>query len=126
MIPNGEIKTLSNRTKDYSYYVIELGVEYDEDTDRVVAAVQRAAGELTRDPVHGPNILAPVEILGVDDFKDSAVTMKFRIKTVPLKQWEVGRELRRRIKRAFDADGIRIPFPQLEIHVKPEAPRDAG
>jgi len=126
VIPNGEIKTLSNRTKDYSYYVIELGVEYDEDTDRVVAAVQRAAGELTRDPVHGPNILAPVEILGVDDFKDSAVTMKFRIKTVPLKQWEVGRELRRRIKRAFDADGIRIPFPQLEIHVKPEAPRDAG
>ena len=118
IIPNGEIKTLSNRTKDFSYYVIDLGVEYEEDTDRVVAAVRKAGAELAADPVHGPNILEPVEILGVDDFKDSSVAMKFRIKTVPLKQWEVGRELRRRIKRAFDADGIRIPFPQLDIHVK--------
>jgi small conductance mechanosensitive channel len=124
VIPNGEIKTLSNRTKDYSYYVIDLGVDYDEDTDRVVAAVQKAAGELGADPVHGPNILQPVEILGVDDFKDSSVAMKFRIKTVPLKQWEVGRELRRRIKRVFDAEGIRIPFPQVEVHVKDEAARD--
>ena len=118
VIPNGEIKTLSNRTKDYSYYVVELGIEYGEDTDRVVAAVRAAAAELASDPAYGPNMLEPVEILGVDDFKDSAVTMKFRIKTVPLKQWEVGRELRRRIKRAFDAQGIRIPFPQLEIHLK--------
>jgi small-conductance mechanosensitive channel len=126
VIPNGEIKTLSNRTKDYSYYVVELGIDYAEDTDRVVAAVREAAAELATDPVHGPNILEPVEILGVDDFKDSAVTMKFRIKTVPLKQWEVGRELRRRIKRTFDAQGIRIPFPQMEVHLKSEAPRDAS
>jgi small conductance mechanosensitive channel len=126
VIPNGEIKTLSNKTKDYSYYVIDLGVDYDEDTDRVVSAVRKAASELSTDPVHGPNMLEPIEILGVDDFKDSAVSMKFRIKTVPLKQWEVGRELRRRIKRAFDADGIRIPFPQVDVHVKNEASRDSG
>ncbi len=63
--------------------------------------------------------------MGVDDFKESSVTMKFRIKTVPLKQWEVGRELRRRIKRLFDAQGIRIPAPQLDVHLKSEAPRDA-
>jgi moderate conductance mechanosensitive channel len=124
VIPNGEIKTLSNRTKDFSYYVIEISVGYEEDTDRVVAAVQRAGAELATDPVHGPNMLAPVEVMGVDDFKDSAVAMKFRIKTVPLKQWEVGRELRRRIKRAFDAEGIRIPFPQVDVHVKNEASRD--
>jgi small conductance mechanosensitive channel len=132
VIPNGEIKTLSNRTKDYSYYVIDLGVEYGEDTDRVVAAVKKAADGLRDDPMHGPNILAPVEIMGVDDFKESSVSMKFRIKTVPLKQWEVGRELRRRIKLGFDAESIRIPFPQIEVHVKndaallraDEAPRD--
>jgi moderate conductance mechanosensitive channel len=124
VIPNGEIKTLSNKTKDYSYYVIDLGVEYGEDTDRVVAAVQEAAAELANDPVHGPNMLAPIEVLGVDDFKDSSVTMKFRIKTVPLKQWEVGREMRRRIKRMFDLRGIRIPAPQLEVHLKTEATRD--
>ena len=108
VIPNGEIKTLSNRTKDYSYYVIDLGVDYGEDTDRVVAPCEQAAAELATDPVHGPNILEPIEVLGVDDFKDSSVTLKFRIKTVPLKQWEVGRELRRRIKRTFDLQGIRI------------------
>jgi small-conductance mechanosensitive channel len=118
VIPNGEIKTLSNRTKDYSYYVVSLGIDYEENTDRVVEAVRAAASELSADPVHGPNILEPIEVLGVDDFKDSSVTMKFRIKTVPLKQWEVGRELRRRIKKVFDAEGIRIPVPQFEIHLK--------
>jgi small-conductance mechanosensitive channel len=118
VIPNGEIKTLSNRTKDYSYYVISLGIDYDEDTDRVVAAVQEAANELALDPVFGASILEPIEIMGVDDFRDSSVSMKFRIKTVPQKQWEVGRELRRRIKRVFDAQGIRIPSPQLEVSVK--------
>jgi small conductance mechanosensitive channel len=124
VIPNGEIKTLSNRSKDYSYYVVSLGIDYDEDTDRVVEAVRTAASELTADPVHGPNILEPIEVMGVDDFRDSSVTMKFRIKTVPLKQWEVGRELRRRIKRVFDAQGIRIPFPQMEVYLKNEAARD--
>jgi small conductance mechanosensitive channel len=123
VIPNGEIKTLSNRSKDYSYYVVSLGIDYEEDTDRVVEAVRAAASELTADPVHGPNILEPIEIMGVDDFTASSVAMKFRIKTVPLKQWEVGRELRRRIKRVFDAQGIRIPFPQVEIHLKNEAAR---
>ena len=118
VIPNGEIKTLSNRTKDYSFYVVSLGIDYDEDTDRVVEAVRAAAAELTADPEYGPNVLEPIEVLGVDDFKDSSITMKFRIKTVPLKQWEVGRELRRRIKRVFAAQGIRLPFPQVEVHVK--------
>jgi small conductance mechanosensitive channel len=133
VIPNGEIKTLSNRTKDFSYYVVTLGIEYDEDTDRVVAAVRQAAAGLTADPAYGPHILEPIEILGVDDFQDSSVALKFRIKTVPLKQWEVGRELRRRIKKIFDAEGIRIPFPQVEVHLKnpstslgaSEAARDA-
>jgi moderate conductance mechanosensitive channel len=127
VIPNGEIKTLSNRTKDYSYYVVSLGIDYEENTDRVVEAVRAAASELSGDPVHGPNILEPIEVLGVDDFKDSSVSMKFRIKTVPLKQWEVGRELRRRIKKVFDAEGIRIPVPQFEVHLKnPSTSREAG
>jgi moderate conductance mechanosensitive channel len=124
VVPNGEIKSLANRSKDFSYYVISLGVDYEEDTDRVVQAVRDAAQEMAKDPVYGPNMLEPIEILGVDDFKDSSVTMKFRIKTVPLKQWEVGRELRRRIKRAFDTRGIRIPMPQMEVLVKNEAARD--
>jgi small conductance mechanosensitive channel len=115
VIPNGEIKTLANRTKDFSYYVIDLGVDYDEDTDRITALVREAGEQLMADPAFAPFILSPVEVLGVDDFKDSAVSLKFRIKTMPLKQWEVGRELRRRLKFILDREGVRIPSPRLDI-----------
>lgn len=120
VFPNGEIKTLSNMTKDFSYYVIDLGVEYGEDTDRVVESVRATADELKADPAFGPFILAPLEVLGVDDFAASQVTLKVRVKTMPLKQWDVGRELRRRIKKAFDAQGIRIPFSQLDVTIRRE------
>jgi moderate conductance mechanosensitive channel len=115
VIPNGEIKTLANRTKDFSFYVIDLGVEYTADTDRVIALVRAAGAELMTEPDFAPYILEPVEVLGVDDFKDSSVTLKMRIKTVPLKQWDVGRELRRRIKLTLEAAGIKLPGPRLEV-----------
>ena len=117
VIPNGEIKTLANRTKDYSYYVIDLGVSYEDDTDRIVAVVRDVGAELMTDPALAASILEPVEVVGVDDFKESSVTLRFRIKTIPLKQWEVGRELRRRIKKALDREGIRIPGPKLDITI---------
>jgi moderate conductance mechanosensitive channel len=117
VVPNGEIKTLANRTKDYSYYVIDLGVSYEDDTDRIVALVREVGAELMNDPALAASILEPVEVVGVDDFKESSVTLRFRIKTIPLKQWEVGRELRRRIKKALDREGIRIPGPKLDITI---------
>jgi small conductance mechanosensitive channel len=112
VIPNGEIKALANRTKDYSYYVIDLPMGYEDDTDQVVEAVRAAAAELQADPVFGPGILEPLEVMGVDAFGTSSVTVKFRIKTAPLKQWEVGRELRRRVKKTLDARGIQLFQPQ--------------
>jgi moderate conductance mechanosensitive channel len=115
VFPNGGITTLSNRTKDFSYYVIDLGISYNEDPDRVAAVLRDTAAELQADPEFGPFILAPLEIQGVDAFADSAVMMKMRIKTVPLKQWQVGREFRRRIKKAFDRHAIEIPFPQRVV-----------
>jgi small-conductance mechanosensitive channel len=118
VIPNGEIRMLSNRTKDFSFYVIDIAVGFDEDTDRVIEVVKKAASELASDPAYGSNILEPLEVLGVDDFKQSTVTVRFRIKTVPLKQWEVGRALRRRIKQALDAEGISLPLPRFEVRVK--------
>ena len=117
-ISNGEIRVLANRSKDFSYYVIDLGVGYDDDTDRIVAVVRQVAVELMQDPRYAAFVLEPLEVLGVDAFKPSEVTLRFRIKTVPLKQWEVGRELRRRIKRAFDEQGIRIPGPQMSIQMR--------
>jgi small conductance mechanosensitive channel len=116
VFPNGSFQRVSNRTKDFSYYVIDLGVAYKEDTDRVTRVVLAVGADLQTDAAFAPSILAPLEVLGVDAFADSQVTIKLRIKTVPLKQWEVGRELRRRIKHAFDSEGIEIPFPHLSVY----------
>lgn len=118
VVPNGAITTLVNRTKDFSYYVLDLPMDYEDDTDEVTDAVREAANELVAEPAWAPHVLAPLEVLGVDAFGDSRITLKFRIKTVPLKQWDVGRELRRRVKKVFDAKGIRIPYPQLKIHLR--------
>jgi small conductance mechanosensitive channel len=120
VFPNGEIKTLANKTKDFSYYVIDLGMAYGEDPDRVAQALRDIAAALMQDAAFRPHILEPIEIIGVDAFGDSQITLKARIKTVPLKQWEVGRELRRRIAREFKERGIEIPFPQRTVWVRSE------
>ena len=117
VIPNGAITTLSNMSKDFSYSVMDVGVAYKEDTDRVSDVLRGVGTEVQGDPNFGPHILDELEILGVDDFADSAVNIKIRMKTRPLKQWMVGRELRRRIKKAFDAQGIEIPFPQVSMYM---------
>lgn len=117
-IASGDIRTLTNKSKDFSYYVVDIGVGYDDDTDRIVEVVGKVAGELMTDPGYAASIVEPLEVLGVDAFKASEVTLRFRIKTLPLKQWEVGRELRRRIKKAFDAAGIQIPGPKLEVTIR--------
>lgn len=117
IFPNGTITTLSNMTKEWSYYVMDIGVAYKEDTDRVTAVIKDVGKELQEDPEFGPNILEPIEVLGVDQFADSAVVIKARLKTLPIKQWVVGREYRRRLKKAFDAKGIEIPFPHRTLYM---------
>jgi small-conductance mechanosensitive channel len=118
VFPNGSITTLANRSKDFSYYVIDLGVSYHNDPDRVADILREVGAGLQGDPKFGPFILEPIEVLGVDAFGDWAATLKARIKTVPLKQWDVGRELRRRIKRALDEQGIEMPFPERVVSVR--------
>ncbi len=116
VFPNGTINTLSNMTKGWSGYVIDMGVAYKEDTDHVAEVMVRVAEEMRQDPEWGYRILEPIEIFGVDDFADSAVIVKARLKTHPIQQWNVGREYRRRLKKAFDAEGIEIPFPHLSLY----------
>jgi small-conductance mechanosensitive channel len=125
VFPNGAITTLANRTKDFSFYVIDVGIAYGEDPERVTQVLNEVGAGLQTDDRYGPNILAPIEVVGVDAFADSAVTLKMRIKTVPLKQWEVGRELRRRILKAFAQHGIEIPFPQRVVSVQSGQAADA-
>lgn len=117
VFPNGAVATLANMTLGWSGYVIDVGVAYKEDTDHVVAVMRRVAEELRRDPAYQALILEPIEIFGVDDFKASEVTIKARFKTLPIQQWTVGREYRRRLKKAFDAEGIEIPFPHRSLYV---------
>ncbi len=128
VFPNGEIRTLANLTKDFAYHVLDVGIAYDEDPDRAIAALGEIGAELRRDPQYAPHILGDLEIAGVDAFAPSQVLIKARIKTVPLKQWEVGRELRRRIQKTFTARGLTIPAPQLDLHVRsmPERPAPDG
>ena len=116
IFPNGTITTLSNMTREYSYYVFDIGVAYGEDTDRVSAVLSEVAAEVQAEERYGALILSPLEILGVDKFADSAVIVKARIKTLPIQQWTVGREINRRLKKKFDEVGIEIPFPQRTLH----------
>lgn len=116
VFPNGAITSLSNMTKDFSFFVLDMGVAYKEDTDRVAEVMREVGEELRRDPEFRERILEPIEILGVDNFADSAVVIRARIKTVPIQQWNVGREYRRRLKKAFDARGIEIPFPHRALY----------
>ena len=116
VIPNGVIDKVKNMTKLYSYYLMDVGVAYREDVDEVMAVLKEIAAELQADPAFGADILAPLEMLGVDQFADSAVIIKCRIKTNPIQQWRIGREMNRRIKKTFDAKGIEIPFPHQTIY----------
>jgi moderate conductance mechanosensitive channel len=116
VFPNGSITTLSNMTHGYSYYVFDIGVAYKEDTDRVLQVLKSLGDQLMTEEPYKLAILEPLEVMGVDKFADSAVIVKARIKTVPIQQWTVGRELNRRIKKEFDRLGIEIPFPHMSLY----------
>ena len=116
IFPNGSIQQVSNLTREFSYYVFEMGVAYKEDTDRVSQLMRETTDELRETEDYGPKILEPLEVLGVDKFADSAVVIKARIKTKPSQQWAVGRELNRRFKKRFDELGIEIPFPHVSVY----------
>lgn len=118
VFPNGEIKTLANLTKDFSYFVLDITIRREEDIDRVIAALREIAGTLREDPAFRPHILEPLDIAGVESFAAHQVTIRTRIKTVPLKQWDVGRELRRRILRGFADRHIDIPLPQQAVWIR--------
>ena len=117
VFPHGQVATLANMTKEWSGYVIDVGVAYKEDTDRVVELMKQVDAEMRQDSAFGPFMLQEIEIFGVDDFKDSEVTIKARLRTQPIQQWTVGREYRRRLKKLFDAQGIEIPFPHRSIYM---------
>lgn len=116
VFPNGTVTQLANSSKGWSRYVIDMGVAYKENVDYVIEVMKKIGEEISRDKDLNPLILEPMQVLGVDSFGPSEVVIKCMIKTRPLKQWDVGRELRRRIKNRFDELGIEIPFPHMSIY----------
>lgn len=115
-IPFGSIDAVSNLTRDYAFHVFNIGIAYREDVDEVIDLIKAIGEELQADKELGPLILEPVEVFGLDTFGDSAIVIKGRIKTKPIKQWQVGRAFNRLIKQRFDQQGIEIPFPHTTLY----------
>jgi len=115
IFPNGGVTTLANMTRGWSGYVVDVEVPFREDPDRVIAVMRRVGDELRADPAHAPLILEPIEIFGVDAFKEASLVIKARLKTAPIQQWAVGREYRRRLVQAFAAEGIESPGRTLQV-----------
>ena len=122
VFPNGSIATLSNLTKDFAFAVVDVGFSYGEDTDHVVDVLRSVSQAVAEDPAFAPNVLAPVEVQAVEAFGNGQMTVRVRIKARPLTQWDIGRELRRRIKKAFDAEGIQMPAPPGTVTLLQSAP----
>jgi small conductance mechanosensitive channel len=121
IFPYSEAQVIHNRTKAFSSYLFDLQIAYDADIDEALAVMTRVGEEMRADATFGPMITKPFDILGVDKLADSGVVLKARVTTTPKDQWQVGREYNRRIKLAFDAAGIDIPFPTVQM-VAPKQP----
>lgn len=117
IVPNGEIAVLTNMTKEWSRAVLDIGVAYKEDVDRVTEVLRDVGDGMMKDETFSPMIMEPLEVLGLDSFGDSSVNIKVMFKTQPIKQWNVAREFRRRVKKAFDEKGIEIPFPHRTLYL---------
>ncbi|MGH1359526.1 MAG: mechanosensitive ion channel family protein [Burkholderiaceae bacterium] len=114
-IPNGLITGVSNSSRGFSYAVMELGISYDSNIDRAIEVITQTAAQMRAETNWLASLIEDMEIAGVERLGDSAVTIKCRFKTRALDQWKVRREFLKRIKQAFDANDIEIPFPHLKV-----------
>ena len=115
-VPNGTITSVTNRSRGFAYAVIDVSVAYREDVDEVYDMMRKVATDLRADPELAAKIVDDLEIAGVDQWADSAVVIRCRFKVMPLEQWGVRREFLYRLKKAFDAADIEIPFPHLTVY----------
>jgi small-conductance mechanosensitive channel len=121
IVPAGEIRMLDNLSMDYAYAVVDVPVAYGQDTDRIVQVLKDVGGQLQADHAFQPHVLGPLEVAGIESLGEVNVIIRSRMKTVPLKQLDVARELRRRVKMTFEREGIQIQFPQREVILRRQA-----
>jgi small-conductance mechanosensitive channel len=117
VIPNGEMKVISNKTRGWARAVVDIAIPYTEDVDRILAVVRDEAAQFSTDPVWGLQLDGPVEVLGIEELRDNSVVIRTLLKTQPGSQWNVAREFRRRLKNRFDRETIETPFQQRRVHV---------
>lgn len=115
-IPHGSITKVSNLSKDFARVNMDMGVAYSTDIEQLIRVINETGKELAADPAFSDSIISPPQFLRVNEFADSAIVVKILGDTKPLKQWEIAGEFRKRLKYAFDREGIEIPFPQTVIH----------
>ncbi|MFN3336134.1 MAG: mechanosensitive ion channel family protein [Thermomicrobium sp.] len=119
VIPNGEIRIVQNLSRDWARAVIDVALTPEEDVDRVVAVLQALLAELPSDPELGPLVLEPGEVFGVEAIGPQQATVRLAVKTRPLEQWRVARELRRRILVALREAGVSAPYPRTVTIIQP-------
>lgn len=125
IIPNGDVRAVTNLTKEWSRVVMDVAISYDEDVDRTLEALRQVGEELAADPEVGMLVLEPPEVLGVEALGQYSVTLRMLVKTLPAKQWAVARALRARLKKMFEREGIQIPYPR-QVTISHGHPSMAG
>jgi moderate conductance mechanosensitive channel len=127
VIPNGEIKVVSNKTRGWARAVVDITVPNSEDVDRVLEVVRNEAEQFSKDSVWSLQLDGPVEVLGVEELRDNSVVIRTLLKTQPGSQWSVAREFRRRLRKRFERETVESPFQQRRVHVTVKGPAaDAG
>jgi moderate conductance mechanosensitive channel len=117
-IPNGEIRRVANKSQQWGRAVLDVGVSYDADLDHAMGVMKQVADGLWHEGVEGAIIIEEPEVVGVIEFGDSDVVLRVMMKTEPTHQFKTTRELRKRMKEAFDREGIEIPFPQRTVWMR--------
>jgi small conductance mechanosensitive channel len=118
VVPNGEVRVVSNLTKDWSRALVDVGVAYEEDLDRALRVLAGVAEAFAEDADFGPQLLEPPQVLGPVSLGDWAITVRVMVKTQPGKQWGIARELQRRILAACEREGVTLPYPRQEVWVR--------
>lgn len=118
IVPNGQIVTVTNKTRGWARAVLDIGIGYDSDVDEALAILRHEANAFAADTAWAPLLDGPPEVLGVEKLGENAVTIRVLLRTQPGKQWDVGREFRRRAKVRLDREGIEVPIPQRTVHVR--------
>jgi small conductance mechanosensitive channel len=121
-VPNSTITSVINMGRGHAQAVVDVGISYNADVDAAMSLMNEVGASMRLDPVQGGRILSDLEIAGIERWADSAVVIRARFKVAPLEQWNVRREMLRRLKQAFDRAGIEIPFPQVVFHLSPATP----